>query len=60
MAKYNGKLLYKISEARRKFLASIMLVGFSKEKIILPSVEEWYGLNLLDRDDELPENKGLE
>lgn len=35
-----------------KFAASILLCDISK-KIVIPTKEEWYGLNMLERDDEL-------
>jgi len=39
-------------EASRKFEAGIMLDGFNKQ-LAIPTYDEWVGLNLLIRDDEL-------
>lgn len=41
----------KSDELGRKACAQIMLVG-SLDKIVVPSQDEWIGLNLLERDDE--------
>jgi hypothetical protein len=41
-----------LMEASRKFEAAIMMEGFLK-RISIPTREEWVGLNLLIRDDEL-------
>lgn len=41
-----------VDEDAAKFYAGIMLCDISK-RIIVPTAEEWIGLNLLERDDEL-------
>lgn len=43
---------HQIDEDSAKFYAGIMLCDISK-KIVVPTCEEWIGLNLLERDDEL-------
>jgi len=45
------------NELGDKLAARIMLLDKSL-KLYLPSEEEWIGLNLLERDDELPSFKG--
>lgn len=40
------------AEERYKFSARMMLLGQSK-RLTIPSEDEWVGLNLLERDDEL-------
>jgi hypothetical protein len=47
--------LTEIEEERLKFEALVMLSQFSRDskKVIIPSRDEWVGLNLLERDDEL-------
>lgn len=44
-----------ILEARRKFLAAMMLIPDMRRpnEIIVPTESEWIGMNLLERDDEL-------
>jgi len=47
--------LTKIEEERLKFEALVMLSQFSRDskKVIIPTRDEWVGLNLLEQDDEL-------
>lgn len=41
-----------LREDRCKCLASIMMCDLSM-KIVIPTDEEWHGLNMMERDDEL-------
>ena len=41
-----------IQEARLKFLADMVMI-YRKRRIIIPSEQEWIGINLLERDGEL-------
>jgi len=41
-----------VNEDRCKFLAELMMLGLDR-RVVVPTGEEWIGLNLLERDDHL-------
>ena len=45
-----------INDLGSKLAAQLLLCSIDR-RIIVPSEEEWIGLNLLERDDELPQRR---
>lgn len=45
--------LPEVLEGRRKMEAALLLLDIRKDRITVPTRDEWIGLNLLERDDEL-------
>lgn len=47
-----------IQEMDRKFEARLLLLD-QQRRIQIPTIDEWVGLNLLDRDGELPSKESV-
>lgn len=53
---WSSQFVYALSEYRCKFLGALLLLDDRKyRKLRLPTCEELVGIELLERDDEIPE-----
>lgn len=46
-------------EAGRKAIAKILLSNAGRRTVVVPTAEEWIGINLLERDDGLPPRREI-